>query len=317
MNRSPSVTNRNDDRRAARQRRARRARARRDLGPAAGARRRHREHRCATRSSSDACDRDRARLHDDPVRRRDGRSRCCCSCSWRTCSSTSTSGAPCATRSTKACAPPCPASASPADCEARAREVVRSIAGGSLLRVDELAVRREGELIVARARDLAAVVVADGRARLAPAPARGRARRAVSTTRRSERGFVAIEWVAAVGVAAAADRRARRDAAGVGRAPARGDGRGARSRAACWSATGRTAIPIDASVVAREVAADHGVDASDVERARVVGRRGARRRRRASRSTSTMPAISVLGMRAGAWHYTAVEVRRIDDYRSR
>jgi hypothetical protein len=30
-----------------------------------------------------------------------------------------------------------------------------------------------------------------------------------------------------------------------------------------------------------------------------------------------MPAIAVMGVRAGAWHDTAVAVRRIDDYRSR
>ena len=30
-----------------------------------------------------------------------------------------------------------------------------------------------------------------------------------------------------------------------------------------------------------------------------------------------IPAVSVLGMGAGTWHYTAVETRRIDDYRSR
>ena len=45
-----------------------------------------------------------------------------------------------------------PVSSGPADCEARAREVVRSIVGGSLLRLDELRCAREGEMLVARAR---------------------------------------------------------------------------------------------------------------------------------------------------------------------
>jgi len=44
-----------------------------------------------------------------------------------------------------------PRSATPADCEARAREVVEQVAGGSLLRIDLLQCTREGELIVARA----------------------------------------------------------------------------------------------------------------------------------------------------------------------
>jgi hypothetical protein len=45
-----------------------------------------------------------------------------------------------------------PAGTGPADCEARAREVIASIAGGSLLRVDELRCAYDGETIVAHAR---------------------------------------------------------------------------------------------------------------------------------------------------------------------
>lgn len=44
-----------------------------------------------------------------------------------------------------------PATATPADCEARVREVVRSIAGGPLLDVEELRCERAGDFIVARA----------------------------------------------------------------------------------------------------------------------------------------------------------------------
>ena len=45
-----------------------------------------------------------------------------------------------------------PAAATTVDCEARARDVLRSIAGGSLLRVEELRCERENEFVVARAR---------------------------------------------------------------------------------------------------------------------------------------------------------------------
>jgi hypothetical protein len=44
-----------------------------------------------------------------------------------------------------------PAAASPADCETRAREVLRSVAGGSLLRIDSLRCVREGGFVVATA----------------------------------------------------------------------------------------------------------------------------------------------------------------------
>jgi hypothetical protein len=73
----------------------------------------------------------------------------------------------------------------------------------------------------------------------------------------------------------------------------------------------------DAAVtVAREVAVDHGVDVADVDvRVRSAGvARGDEVRVEVS---VTMPAIAVAGMHAGAWRYTAVAVRRVDDYRSR
>jgi hypothetical protein len=44
-----------------------------------------------------------------------------------------------------------PRSAGPAECEARARDVIQQVAGGSLLRIDLLQCAREGDLVVARA----------------------------------------------------------------------------------------------------------------------------------------------------------------------
>ncbi len=44
-----------------------------------------------------------------------------------------------------------PLRTTPDDCEARVGEVIRSIAGGSLLRVDELRCERDGQFVVARA----------------------------------------------------------------------------------------------------------------------------------------------------------------------
>jgi hypothetical protein len=44
-----------------------------------------------------------------------------------------------------------PMTSTPADCEVRVHEVIRSIAGGSLLRVDELRCERDGDSVVARA----------------------------------------------------------------------------------------------------------------------------------------------------------------------
>jgi hypothetical protein len=133
--------------------------------------------------------------------------------------------------------------------------------------------------------------------------------------RRSEHGFVAVEWVAAVGllllpiimlVATLPVWAERRNAATVSAREA------ARLLVRQWP----DRDPDAAARVAREVAADHGVDAEDVQ-VRVDGGgvdRGAYVRVVVE---VTMPAIAVLGMRAGSWDYTAVEVRRIDDYRSR
>ncbi len=44
-----------------------------------------------------------------------------------------------------------PSAATPTDCEARAHDVLRSITGGSLLRVESLTCARDGQFVVARA----------------------------------------------------------------------------------------------------------------------------------------------------------------------
>ena len=121
--------------------------------------------------------------------------------------------------------------------------------------------------------------------------------------RTSEHGFVAIEWVAADRAAAPADGRARRDDAGVGGAKARRDGRRAggcaRSRRH-WP----NGDPAAAELVARDVAADHGIDAADVDVQ--VAAVGAERGDEVEVDVQvTMPAIGVAGMAVGSWNYTA------------
>jgi hypothetical protein len=68
--------------------------------------------------------------------------------------------------------------------------------------------------------------------------------------------------------------------------------------------------------VARDIAADHGLPAGDVV-VQVISVGIARGDMARVAVRVKMPAISVAGVAAGEWHYTAVEVRRIDDYRSR
>jgi hypothetical protein len=133
--------------------------------------------------------------------------------------------------------------------------------------------------------------------------------------RTRERGFVAIEWVAAVAllllpiivlVATLPMWAERRHAATVAAREA------ARVLVHDWPA----ADPAEAVAVAFEVAAAHGVAVGDVTvRAPLVA--AARGSLLRVEVTVSMPAIAVMGIRAGAWHYTAVEVRRVDDYRSR
>ena len=134
-------------------------------------------------------------------------------------------------------------------------------------------------------------------------------------THRAEHGFVAVEWVAAIAflllpivalVATLPDWAERRHTATVAAREA------VRVLVNAWP----NADPDAAVLVGQEVAADHGVRADEL-RIDVLST-GAQRGdvvRVAVRIR--MPAIAVLGMSAGEWRYTAVDVRRIDDYRSR
>jgi hypothetical protein len=67
-----------------------------------------------------------------------------------------------------------------------------------------------------------------------------------------------------------------------------------------------------AVAVAQQVAADHGVD-----NVTVLVRAGDRGGTVEVDVVVVMPAISVAGMRAGEWRYTARTSRHVDDYRSR
>ncbi len=132
---------------------------------------------------------------------------------------------------------------------------------------------------------------------------------------RSESGFVAIEWVAAVAllllpmvvlVASLPGWAEHRNAATIAAREA------ARDLANRWP----NGDPAAAALVAREVAADHGIAADDVD-VRVITVGQARGDETEVDVEVTMPAISVGGMAAGTWHYTARATRRIDDFRSR
>jgi pyruvate/2-oxoglutarate dehydrogenase complex dihydrolipoamide acyltransferase (E2) component len=134
-------------------------------------------------------------------------------------------------------------------------------------------------------------------------------------TMRSQRGFVAVEWVAAVAlllvpiivlIAMLPTWAERRAAASLAAAEA------AKVLADAWP----HGDAVVATVAARAVAQDHGVDAADVSvQIDSFGReRGDDVRVRVS---VRMPAVSVIGVRAGEWRYDAFATRRIDDYRSR
>ncbi len=132
---------------------------------------------------------------------------------------------------------------------------------------------------------------------------------------RSQSGFIAVEWVAAVGllllpivvlVATMPGWAERRNAATVAAREA------ARELVNSWP-NGSVAA---ATLVAREVAADHGVDATDLE-VRVPSLGVARGDEVEVDVEVTMPAIGVDGMSVGSWHYTARVTRRVDDFRSR
>jgi hypothetical protein len=136
-----------------------------------------------------------------------------------------------------------------------------------------------------------------------------------SAARRTDGGFVAIEWVAAVAllllpmivvVATMPGWAERRHAATVAAREA------ARDLVDNWP-NGDAAAAV---LVATDVAADHGIDASDID-VRVPSVGEARGDEVVVEVEVTMPAIGVSGMSVGSWHYTARATRRVDDYRSR
>jgi len=130
-----------------------------------------------------------------------------------------------------------------------------------------------------------------------------------------ERGFVAIEWVAAIAllllpaVVLAATLPAwaeRRHAATVAAREA------ARELQADWP--GGTAAA--AELVARYVAADHGIDPGAVD-VQVLSPGSEPGGQITVAVTVPMSAISLGAAHVGAWTYRAVVSLRVDDYRSR
>lgn len=133
---------------------------------------------------------------------------------------------------------------------------------------------------------------------------------------RRERGFVAIEWVAAIAmlllpavvlVATLPTWAERRHAATVAAREA------ARDLQQHWPA-GDVA---EAELVAKYVAADHGVPPAEVAVRVLSGGASPGDQIRVEVRVS-MPAIAVPGVtRVGAWTYSTVAALRVDDYRSR
>jgi hypothetical protein len=133
--------------------------------------------------------------------------------------------------------------------------------------------------------------------------------------RHDQSGFVAIEWVAAIAmlllpivvlVASMPGWAERRHAATVAAREA------ARELVDSWP----NGDPTSAVVVATDVAADHGIAASDID-VRVPSVGVVRGDEVVVEVVVTMPAIGVNGVSVGRWHYTARAARRIDDLRSR
>ena len=244
--------------------------------------------------------------------------RWCSSCCSRTCSSTCTPVEPSATRSTKAYAPSAPAGTDATRVRsARRTEVLDGLLRGRL--GDDIRDRVPARgLDDGRARGRKpAVVAARARSSLGRDVRSADAARAMSERReqRDERGFVAVEWVAAIAVlmlpvvvlvATLPNWAERRHAA---------------------------------TVAAREAAAVAVVNAmvDPAAAQRVASRgRGELRHRRVATSTfasvparhgaSTSPSTSASACRRSrcrasctpeAWTYTATQHRRLDDYRSR
>ena len=134
--------------------------------------------------------------------------------------------------------------------------------------------------------------------------------------RSRERGFVAIEWIAAVTflllpavvlVSSLPTWVERKHAATIAAREA------ARQLQRDWP----DADPARAELVARYAAADHGVDATDV-RVRVTSVGFAPGDQIRVEVRVRMPAVAVPGLlRTGSWSYTANASLRVDDYRSR
>jgi hypothetical protein len=134
--------------------------------------------------------------------------------------------------------------------------------------------------------------------------------------RSRERGFVAIEWVAAVTflllpavllVASLPTWAERKHAATIAAREA------ARQLERDWP----DADAARAELVAKFVAADHGVAATDV-RVRVSSIGAAPGEQIRVEVQVRMPAVAVPGLpRAASWSYAARASLRVDDYRSR
>ena len=131
-----------------------------------------------------------------------------------------------------------------------------------------------------------------------------------------ERGFIAVEWVAAVAmlllpavvlVATLPTWAERRHAATVSAREV------ARDLQLHWPA-GDAA---EAELVGRYIAANHGIDGSDVSVRVLDGGSGPGEQIRVEVRVR-MPAIAVPGVApVGAWTYSARATLRVDDYRSR
>jgi hypothetical protein len=133
---------------------------------------------------------------------------------------------------------------------------------------------------------------------------------------RREHGFIAIEWVAAIAmlllpavvlVATLPTWAERKHAATVAAREA------ARDLQLAWP-NGNTD---EAELVAKYVAADHGIEPSEVAVRFVALGANPGDQIRVEVSVA-MPAIAVPGLRrVGAWTYSATASVRVDDYRSR
>ena len=132
----------------------------------------------------------------------------------------------------------------------------------------------------------------------------------------AERGFVAIEWVAAIAllllpvvalVGTLPTWAERSHAAAVAARE------GARELEQHWP----NGDPAAAELVATYVAADHGIPAADVA-VRVLSGGSAPGEQIRVEVSVRMPAIAIPGLSGvAAWTYTTVASLRVDDYRSR